>query len=283
MTNNGKVLSARQTISYLLFFQGYLSILEAVRLLQRYHRNRWDRKNTWSLETGLHQAHLQVRYWSEVTNLPPGDWSRKDENDPLADLPFWLQDFTDNLEATVVHAPAHIAQDSDLEHPTKVVTKSRKHSIETHFPKDRNCDVCLRTKMTRSLCRRRTGEALPRAEIFGDFITADHKVLNEGCESRDNHWYAVVVQDFATQWVQSFACKTKSSHETEKTLNKSWNRRTDRKLFPQTTRWNLGEHVKFYHGITALQHLIDPRQMASLKEPSDEQRKVRQQYCYSQD
>ena len=82
--------------------------------------------------------------------------------------------------------------------------------------KGRDCDVCLRTNITRAPCRRRTGEALPRAEKFGDLITADHKVLNEGCESRDNHRYAVVVQDLATQWIQSYPCKAKSSHETEK-------------------------------------------------------------------
>ena len=31
---------------------------------------------------------------------------------------------------------------------------------------------------------------------------ADHKVLSEGCESRHNHRYAVVVQDLATQQIQ---------------------------------------------------------------------------------
>ena len=66
-------------------------------------------------------------------------------------------------------------------------------------------------------------------------------------------------------------------------LEKSWSRRTDRKFYTQTTRWNLGKHVKNYHGITALQHFIDPRQMASLKEPFDESKKAHQQYCYSQD
>ena len=91
-------------------------------------------------------------------------------------------------------ASTHSSQESYLEHPTKVVSKSRKHSF-SHFPKDRNCDVCLRTKGTRALCSRRTGDALPRAEKFGDLITADHKVLNEGGESRDNHRYAVVVKD----------------------------------------------------------------------------------------
>ena len=74
--------------------------------------------------------------------------------------------------------------------------------------------------MTRALCRRRTGEALPRAEKFGDLITADRKVLNGGCESRDNHRYAVVAQDLAAQWIQSYPCKTKTSYETEKRLSK---------------------------------------------------------------
>ena len=74
------------------------------------------------------------------------------------------------------------------------------HSICTHFPKD----ICLRTKITGAPCRR----------------TADHKVLSDGCESRHNHQYAVVVQDLATKWIQSYRCKTKTSQETEETLQK---------------------------------------------------------------
>ena len=136
----------------------------------------------------------------------------------MADIPDSLTEFKDNL-VEELHAPAHSSPRTDLEFPVQVAIKSRKHSIYTHFPKDRNCDVCLRTKVTRSPCRSRTGEALPRAEKFGDLITEDHKVLNEGCESRDHHWYAVVVQDLATQWVQSYPCKTKSSHETRKKLS----------------------------------------------------------------
>ena len=38
----------------------------------------------------------------------------------------------------------------------------------------------------------------------------------------------------------------------------SWDRRTDRMLYTQTTRWNLGDRVKIYHGKIVLQHLIDP-------------------------
>ena len=90
----------------------------------------------------------------------------------------------------------------------------------SHFPKDRNCEICQRTKMIRAPCRRRNGGAVLRAEIFGDLITADHNVLSENCESRNNHRYAVVVQDLATQWIQSYQCKTKTSQETQRSLQK---------------------------------------------------------------
>ena len=60
----------------------------------------------------------------------------------------------------------------------------------------------------------------PRAANFGDLIRADHKVLSEGCESRNNHRYAVVVQDLATQWNQAYPCKTKTSPETQRSLQK---------------------------------------------------------------
>ena len=67
---------------------------------------------------------------------------------------------------------------------------SDKHSVYTHFPKDPNLDICL-------------VQSCPERKIFGDLITADHKILS------DNHRYAVVVQDLATQ-----------SQETQKSLMK---------------------------------------------------------------
>ena len=61
---------------------------------------------------------------------------------------------------------------------------------------------------------------MPRAENVVDLITADHKVLSEGCESRNNHRYVVVVQDLATQWIQLYPCETKTSQETQRSLQK---------------------------------------------------------------
>ena len=127
----------------------------------------------------------------------------RDSDNRWRDLPEWLDEFTDNLEDTEVHTPA------DSERVEKMVSKSRKHKIYTHFPKDRNCVVCFGTKMTRTPCRRRTGEALPRAEKFGDLITSDYKVVKEDGESRNNNRYAVVVQDLATQWIQFLSVQNK--------------------------------------------------------------------------
>ena len=168
----------------------------------------------------LHRVHLQIQYQCELATRRLEQESQnekrddeKNSDDSLADIPDWLTDFKDNL-VEEVHAPAHSSLETDLELPVEVAIKSRKHSIYSHFPKDRNFEVCLRSKTTRAPRRRRTGGALPRTEKFGDLITADHKVLSEGGESRDNHRDAVVVQDLATQWTQSYPCKTKSSQET---------------------------------------------------------------------
>ena len=105
---------------------------------------------------------------------------------------------------------------------------SGKHSIFTHFPKEKDCDICLRTKITRGPCRRRTCTAVLRAEKFGDLITADHKVLSDNCESRNNHRHAVVVQDFGYS-MESYQCKTK-----KRACRSSWSRRGNQKPFTLT-------------------------------------------------
>ena len=111
-----------------------------------------------------------------------------------------------------------------------------KHSVHTHFPKDRNCEICKRTKITRAPCRRRNSGAVPRAENFGDLITADHKVLSDNCESRNNHPSAVVVQDLATQWIQAYPCKTKTSQE--EACKSSWSPIGSLKSLTLAILWN---------------------------------------------
>ena len=146
------------------------------------------------------------------------------ENPLNSEIPKWLQEFRENLVDDKIpgHRGSHASSShkASLEPTIKRREDLGKHSVHTHFPKDRNREICKRTKITRAPCRRRNGEAVPRAEKFGDLITADHKVLSDNCESRHNHRYAVVVQDLATQWIQAYPCKTKTSQETQRSLQK---------------------------------------------------------------
>ena len=122
----------------------------------------------------------------------------------LHDLLDWLQDFRENLvnESSPLEprrnpAPkdrdtASSSHELPMEPRAKVEPGSGKHSVYTHFPKDPNCDICLKTKITRASCRRRAGTVVPRAGKIGDLITVDHKILSDNCESRNNHRHAVV-------------------------------------------------------------------------------------------
>ena len=148
-----------------------------------------------------------------------------ERRDPLfAEIPEWLQEFRENLvdDRVSEHRDSYASSSHEvsLEPTSKKSEDLGKHSVYTHFPEDRNCEICQRTKITRAPCRRRNGGAVPRAENFGDLMTADHKVLNDNCESRNNHRHAVVVQDLATQWIHAYPCKTKTSQETPRSLQK---------------------------------------------------------------
>ena len=160
----------------------------------------------------------QIPKSKEKTTIEPRNLC----DDP--EIPEWLQEFRENLvddEIPLQEAltPVLLTKAS-LEPTTKRREDLGKHNVHTHFPKDRSCEICKRTTITRAPCRRRNGEAVPRAVNFGDLITADHKVLSDNCESRNNHRYAVVVQDLATQWIQVYPFENKTSQETQRSLQK---------------------------------------------------------------
>ena len=93
---------------------------------------------------------------------------KKDADDPLADLPFWLEDFTYNLRN--VHRSAC----------------SRTHFSGFRFGTSNESG-------TQGALHFYSLPARPKLRRL-----LENKVLNEGGESRDNHGYAVVVQDLAT-------------------------------------------------------------------------------------
>ena len=188
-----------------------------------------------------------------------------------SEIPEWLQEFRENLVDDEIPLQGGSHASSSHEVSLDPTTKRRedlgKNSVYTHFPKDRNCEICKRTKITRASCRRRYGEAVLRAANFGDLITADHKVLSDNCESRNNHRYAVVVQDLATQWFQAYPCKNQNfTKKPREDCKSSWSRIGSLKSFTLTIPWNLAKPVKISPGIIARLHHTDRRLVVLQKE-----------------
>ena len=98
-----------------------------------------------------------------------------DRGNPLcSEILEWLQEFRKNLVDDEIPEQGDSHASSSHEVSLEPTFKRRedlgKHSVHTHFPKDRNCEICQKTKITRAPCRRRNGGAVPRAENFGDLI-----------------------------------------------------------------------------------------------------------------
>ena len=112
------------------------------------------------------------------------------------------------------------------------------HASSSHEP---SSELQQRTKITRAPYRRRIGEVVLRAKIFGGMIAADHKVLSEGYESRNNHRYAVVAPALATQWIRTYPCRTKTSQETERSSQKFFEPTKKTKVVYTDNSWELGK------------------------------------------
>ena len=182
--------------------------------------------------------------WHESTEIEnPNKYEDEElQSGELQGVPDLLQEFKHGL---VDESVPEYGDASSSSHELPLGPRAKmvpgKHNILTHFPKDQYCDTCLRTKITRASCRRRTGTVVSRAEIFGDLIIPDHKVLSEGCDSRHCHRYAVVVQDLATQWIQSYPCTTKTSQETMKSLQKFLEPTRNPKVIFSDNSWEFGK------------------------------------------
>ena len=134
----------------------------------------------------------------------------------LVDKLLWVEDITDNLIPTEVPTPAEVRPHQHtflrirIRNILRKWQRSRGNIVSSlTFLEDRHCDVCLRTKITKASCRRRTGEALPRAEKFGDLITADHKVLDEDVNPAKITGALSWCKILPPNGFQSYPCKNK--------------------------------------------------------------------------
>ena len=154
---------------------------------------------------------------------------------------------------------ASSSHEISLEPTTKRREDLGKHNVHTHFPTDRNCEICKRTTITRAPCRRRNGEAVPRAVNFGDLITADSNLetiidMQSWCR----------IQPLTGS--RRIRAKTKLQRKPKEACKSSWNPRGNQKSFTLTIPWNSAKLVKISLGIIARLHHTDRRLMVLRKE-----------------
>ena len=69
-----------------------------------------------------------------------------------SEIPEWLQEFRENLVDDEIPLQGGSHASSSHEASLEPIFKRREdlgtHDVHTHFPKDRNCEICNRTKMT---------------------------------------------------------------------------------------------------------------------------------------
>ena len=160
-------------------------------------------------------------------------------NPLFSEIPEWLQEFKEILVDDEIPLQGGSHASSSHEVPLEPFTKRRedlgKHNVHTHFTKNKNYEISKRTKITRAPYRRRHGEAVLWAANFGVLVRADHKVLSDNCESRNNHRCAVAVQDLATQ---NPGISPKLHKNPREGCISSWNPRGNQKSFTLTIPWN---------------------------------------------
>ena len=286
VTNHGwpkrrRHLFATWTISCRLLFPGYPPILVAFRLQHR--------------QSTLQELSSRTPAQERSDGLAPENWcgspsktqnknnkrdGSRDSDDRLRDLPEWLEEFTDNPEDTEVHAPAHISQDSDSERSTKVGWTSRKQSYLLTSQKTEIAKSC-EPKWQGLLAE----DALAKQYLEQKNLVTWKRLITKSSTRRVNHGTITdMLSLFKILPLNGFilTCakhkllrKRKRVHESFSSHQKS------QKSFTLTIHWKLANLVKIYHRIIELQHLIDPRQMALLKESYEEWKKEFQQLLQS--
>ena len=208
-------------------------------------------------ETCVSSGTPEEQLLTKLTKNPKPNKNKDHERvrrDPChSDIPEWLQECRENLVDDRV--PEHrdsLASSSHVPSLERTPARSAdlgKQSVYTHFPKDRNCEICHKSSQWRLWISKQSSICNRGAGLKGSSrIRAKQKLLRK----------------------QKRACKS------------SWSQIGNLKSFTLTIPLNLAKHVKIFPGIIVRQHHTDREQMGLLREQYAEWKKVRLQYCCNQ-
>ena len=149
------------------------------------------------------------------------------KEDPTQGIPVWLQPFTVNLE----DLEAHVLAQLPLKERT-LIGRSCFNSGDTKT--EHSVHAYIRKNQKRSILR---------TEKYGDLITAEPKVLNEGREFRNNHRYK-----FSP--ISGIRVKPEHHRRRRKIDESASSPRSSQKVFIRTN----------YQNLASILHFIDQRQ-----------------------
>ena len=185
-------------------------------------------------------------------------------NTLCSDIPEWLQEFRENLVDDEVpergDSHANSSHKVSLEPTFKRREDLGKHSVYAHFPKDRNCEICQRTKITRAPCRRRNGGAVPRAEIFGQQITRfSVKIVNLETITDMQSW----CRTWPLNGSSRIRAKQKLHRKPKEACKSSWKPTGSLQSFTLTILWNSAKPVKIsWNHCTSTPHRSETTRIA---------------------
>ena len=109
--------------------------------------------------------------------------------------------------------------------------------------KDPNCQVCKRTKSTRTRCKtepQKRVDGIVESINCGDLSAADHKLLTVRKESRCGHRNALLVQIEFANWIQSCHLIAQKRTERQKAPSVEWKKGPQSHWFKVAYRNNGG-------------------------------------------
>ena len=161
----------------------------------------------------------------------------QDAKDPLADVPFWLEDFTDNVKLSQIRQNSGkiwwMMKFHYREALTPVVLmkylkrRDVRIWVNTVFtlisPKDRNCKICTKDQ---NLQRPRAEDAMAKPHFVLKILVSWQQQITRSSvtifESRNNQ--SSMCSRGAgfshSIWIQAYPCKNKTSQETQRSLQK---------------------------------------------------------------
>ena len=142
---------------------------------------------------------------AETENTNKNEDDEELRSELLQDVLEWLQDFKENLVDKSAQPHQYFPSSSHellMEPRSKVVPCSGKRSVCTHFPKDRNCDICLRTKKIQGLLAE---------DVLVQSCPVNHEIIIDTLS-----WYKI----WQLSGYNPTRRKTNTSQETQKSLQK---------------------------------------------------------------